>query len=136
MNKSAYVAAKHGVVGFTKVCRSPSEYLPIQPHSTFTISFCFFQVVALENAKRNVTANCVCPGFVLTPLVSKQIEDRAKANNVSFETEKFNFLNEKQPSGEFVTPQELGELTAFLASDAAGQVRGAAWNMDGGWAAQ
>lgn len=83
-----------------------------------------------------MTANCVCPGFVLTPLVSKQIEDRAKANNVSFETEKFNFLNEKQPSGEFVTPQELGELTAFLASDAAGQVRGAAWNMDGGWAAQ
>jgi 3-hydroxybutyrate dehydrogenase len=111
VNKSAYVASKHGVVGFTKV-------------------------VALENAKTGVTANSICPGFVLTPLVSKQIEDRAKANGVSFETEKSNFLNEKQPSQEFVTPRELGELAAFLSTDAARQVRGVAWNMDGGWVAQ
>jgi|EP01033_Poteriospumella_lacustris_P007965 3-hydroxybutyrate dehydrogenase len=111
VHKSAYVASKHGVVGFTKV-------------------------VALENAKTGVTANCICPGFVLTPLVSKQIEDRAKANGVTFETEKSNFLNEKQPSQEFVTPRELGELAAFLSTDAAKQVRGVAWNMDGGWVAQ
>mmetsp|Transcript_48517 Transcript_48517/g.35708 ORF Transcript_48517/g.35708 Transcript_48517/m.35708 type:complete len:264 (+) Transcript_48517:33-824(+) len=111
VNKSAYVASKHGVVGFTKV-------------------------VALENAKTGVTANCICPGFVLTPLVSKQIEDRAKANGVSFETEKANFLNEKQPSQEFVTPRELGELAVFLSTESARQIKGAAYNMDGGWLAQ
>lgn len=111
VHKSAYCASKHGVIGFTKV-------------------------VALENAKTGVTANSICPGFVLTPLVNKQIEDRAKAAGVTFEESKAKFLNEKQPSEEFVTPAQLGELAAFLCTDAAGQVRGAAWNMDGGWYAQ
>lgn len=109
--KAAYVAAKHGVVGFTKV-------------------------VALENAKSQITANCICPGFVLTPLVSKQIEDRAKAAGQPFESYKATFLNEKQPSEEFVTPEQLGELAVFLSSDAAAQVKGVAWAMDGGWTAQ
>lgn len=109
--KSAYVAAKHGLVGFTKV-------------------------VALETATTGITCNAICPGWVLTPLVQKQIDGRAAQQGISVEAAKKALLAEKQPSGEFVTPEELGELAAFLASDAASQVRGAAWNMDGGWLAQ
>lgn len=109
--KSAYVAAKHGIVGFTKV-------------------------VALENATTGITCNAICPGWVLTPLVQKQIEARAATQGISIEEAKKNLLGEKQPSGEFVTPEQLGELAVFLSSDAAIQVRGAAWNMDGGWLAQ
>jgi len=109
--KSAYVAAKHGIVGFTKV-------------------------VALETAHTGITCNAICPGWVLTPLVQKQVDARATQQNISNDEAKRNLLSEKQPSGEFVTPEQLGELALFLSSDAASQVRGVAWNMDGGWVAQ
>lgn len=109
--KSAYVAAKHGLVGFTKV-------------------------TALETAQTGVTCNAICPGWVLTPLVQKQVDDRAKREGISVEQAKNALLAEKQPSGEFVTPEELGALAVFLSSPAANQVRGVAWNMDGGWTAQ
>ncbi|WP_420993774.1 3-hydroxybutyrate dehydrogenase [Cupriavidus sp. 30B13] len=109
--KSAYVAAKHGIVGFTKV-------------------------TALETAQTGITANAICPGWVLTPLVQKQVEARAQKAGIAVEQAKQELVIEKQPSGQFVTPEELGALAVFLASDAARQVRGAAWNMDGGWVAQ
>lgn len=108
--KSAYVAAKHAVVGLTKV-------------------------IALENAQTNITCNALCPGWVLTPLVQQQIDQRI-ASGIAPEVARDTLLGEKQPSGEFVTPEQLGALTLFLCSDAASQVRGAAWNMDGGWVAQ
>ncbi|MEX7939375.1 3-hydroxybutyrate dehydrogenase [Klebsiella pneumoniae] len=107
--KSAYVAAKHAVVGLTKT-------------------------VALETARSGITCNAICPG-VLTPLVQQQIDKRI-AEGVDPEQASAQLLAEKQPSGEFVTPQQLGEMALFLCSDAAAQVRGAAWNMDGGWVAQ
>ena len=110
-NKSAYVAAKHGVVGLTKS-------------------------VALETAGTGVTCNAICPGWVLTPLVQKQIDDRAAALKVSADEARRGLLGEKQPSMEFVTPEQLGALAVFLCSDAGAQVRGAAWNVDGGWYAQ
>lgn len=109
--KSAYVAAKHGIVGLTKV-------------------------IALENAHTGITCNAICPGWVLTPLVQKQVDARAAANKISVDQAKKELLMEKQPSGEFVTPEELGAMAVFLCSPAANQVRGAAWNMDGGWLAQ
>jgi 3-hydroxybutyrate dehydrogenase len=109
--KVAYVAAKHGVVGLTKT-------------------------VALETAQTGITCNAICPGWVLTPLVQKQIDERAARENIAIEAAKKSLLGEKQPSLEFVTPQQLGELAVFLCSDAAAQVRGVAWNMDGGWVAQ
>lgn len=108
--KSAYVAAKHGVVGFTKS-------------------------LALETARTGITANTICPGWVLTPLVQPQIDKRI-ADGVPPEHAREQLLAEKQPSGEFVTPEQLGELALFLCSDSAVNVRGAAWNMDGGWVAQ
>ena len=109
--KAAYVAAKHGIVGFTKV-------------------------TALENAQTGVTANAICPGWVLTPLVQKQIDARAEKEKITAEQAKVELLGEKQPSLEFVTPEQLGGLAVFLCSPAADEVRGVAWNMDGGWAAQ
>ncbi|MDD1016331.1 3-hydroxybutyrate dehydrogenase [Pseudomonas rubra] len=108
--KAAYVAAKHGVIGLTKV-------------------------VGLETATSNVTCNAICPGWVLTPLVQKQIDDRA-ANGVDPQQAQHDLLAEKQPSLAFVTPEHLGELVLFLCSEAGSQVRGAAWNIDGGWLAQ
>ncbi|ELV3465365.1 3-hydroxybutyrate dehydrogenase [Enterobacter asburiae] len=108
--KSAYVAAKHGVVGFTKS-------------------------LALETARTGITANTICPGWVLTPLVQQQIDKRI-AEGVPPEQARDRLLAEKQPSGEFVTPEQLGELALFLCSEGAVNVRGAAWNMDGGWVAQ
>ncbi|HCR2014090.1 TPA: 3-hydroxybutyrate dehydrogenase [Enterobacter asburiae] len=108
--KSAYVAAKHGVVGFTKS-------------------------LALETARTGITANTICPGWVLTPLVQQQIDQRI-AEGVPPEQARDRLLTEKQPSGEFVTPEQLGELALFLCSEGAVNVRGAAWNMDGGWVAQ
>lgn len=110
VGKAAYVAAKHGVVGLTKV-------------------------VALETATSGVTCNAVCPGWVLTPLVQKQIDERI-AKGVDPQQAQQDLLAEKQPSQAFVTPQHLGELVLFLCSDAGSQVRGAAWNIDGGWLAQ
>ncbi|TAK90097.1 MAG: 3-hydroxybutyrate dehydrogenase [Burkholderiaceae bacterium] len=109
--KAAYVAAKHGIVGLTKV-------------------------VGLETARTGVTCNAICPGWVLTPLVSKQIDARAANEKISWDEAKKRLLGEKQPSMEFITPEQLGQLTLFICSDAASQLRGAAWNMDGGWAAQ
>lgn len=109
--KSAYVAAKHGIVGFTKS-------------------------VALETAQTGITSNAICPGWVLTPLVQKQIDARADKEGIPALQAKKELLMEKQPSGEFVTPDQLGALAVFLCSDAAEQVRGVAWNMDGGWVAQ
>jgi 3-hydroxybutyrate dehydrogenase len=109
--KSAYVAAKHGLVGLTKV-------------------------TALETAGTGITANAICPGWVLTPLVQKQVDERAARDGISAEQAKRALLLEKQPSGEFVTPEDLGALAVFLCSPAGNQIRGAAWNMDGGWAAQ
>ena len=109
--KSAYVAAKHGLIGLTKAG-------------------------ALETASTGVTVNAICPGFVLTPLVQKQVDARAAKDGISNDEAKKALLADKQPSGEFVTPEELGALAVFLCSDAAKQVRGVAWNMDGGWVAQ
>ncbi len=110
VGKSAYVAAKHGVIGLTKV-------------------------VGLETATTQVTCNAICPGFVLTPLVQKQIDDRAAKGGDPAAAQR-ELLAEKQPSLEFVTPEHLGELVLFLCSEAGSQVRGAAWNIDGGWLAQ
>ena len=108
---SAYVAAKHGLVGMTKS-------------------------VALETATTGVTVNAVCPGWVLTPLVQKQVDARAAAEGLSQEDAKKALLAEKQPSLQFTTPEQLGELTVFLCSEAASNLRGAAINVDGGWVAQ
>ncbi|CAH0352641.1 3-hydroxybutyrate dehydrogenase [Aquabacterium sp. CECT 9606] len=109
--KSAYVAAKHGLVGLTKS-------------------------VALETATTGVTVNAICPGWVLTPLVQKQIEAKAEREGVSVEDAQRGLLGEKQPSLQFVTPAQLGDLAVFLCSSAGDNVRGVAWNMDGGWLAQ
>ena len=109
--KSAYVAAKHGIVGLTKV-------------------------TALETATTGITCNAICPGWVLTPLVQKQVDARAAQAGVSNEEAKKQLLAEKEPSLQFTTPEELGELAVFFCSDAGRNVRGVAWNMDGGWAAQ
>ena len=109
--KSAYVTAKHGIVGFTKS-------------------------VALETATTGITVNAICPGWVLTPLVQKQIDDRARKEGISVEQAKINLLAEKQPSLQFTTPEELGGLAVFLCSPQANNVRGVAWNVDGGWVAQ
>jgi 3-hydroxybutyrate dehydrogenase len=109
--KSAYVAAKHGLVGLTKA-------------------------VALETATTGVTVNAICPGWVLTPLVQKQIEAKAEREGVSIEEAQRGLLGEKQPSLQFVTPAQLGDLAVFMCSSAGDNVRGVAWNMDGGWLAQ
>ena len=109
--KSAYVAAKHGIVGLTKV-------------------------TALETAQTGVTCNAICPGWVLTPLVQKQVDARAEKDQVSNDEAKKRLLSEKQPSGEFVSPEQLAALAVFFCSPAASQIRGVAWNMDGGWVAQ
>lgn len=110
-NKSAYVAAKHAVVGMTKVA-------------------------ALELANTGITANAICPGWVLTPLVEKQIRDRAAANGTSVEAENKALLSEKQPLHEFTTPEQIGALAAFLASDDARTITGTPISIDGGWTAQ
>ena len=109
--KSAYVAAKHGIVGLTKV-------------------------TALETATTGITANAICPGWVLTPLVQKQVDAKAAAHGLTNEEATKLLLGEKEPSMQFTTPDELGELAVFFCSTAANNVRGVAWNMDGGWAAQ
>ncbi|MBB1628203.1 3-hydroxybutyrate dehydrogenase [Achromobacter sp. UMC71] len=110
-NKSAYVAAKHGVVGFTKV-------------------------TALETAGQGITANAICPGWVRTPLVEKQISALAEKNGVDQETAARELLSEKQPSLQFVTPEQLGGTAVFLASDAAAQITGTTVSVDGGWTAR
>lgn len=92
--------------------------------------------MALETATTGVTCNAICPGWVLTPLVQQQIDDRAAAQHLDIATAKRALLGEKQPSLEFVTTEQLGALAVFLCSDAGAQIRGAAWNIDGGWYAQ
>ncbi len=109
--KSAYVAAKHGIVGLTKVA-------------------------ALETATTGITVNAICPGWVLTPLVQKQVDARALRDGVSNDDAKRALLAEKEPSMQFTTPEELAELALFFCSPAANNVRGVAWAMDGGWTAQ
>ena len=111
VEKSAYVAAKHGVIGLTKA-------------------------VALETATTGITCNAICPGWVLTPLVQKQIDDRAQREGIAVEQAKVGLLGEKQPSGEFATPEQIGAVCVFLCSDAAAQIRGVALPVDGGWLAQ
>ncbi|MEM6889178.1 MAG: 3-hydroxybutyrate dehydrogenase [Pseudomonadota bacterium] len=108
--KSAYVTAKHGIVGLTKT-------------------------IALEAAEFGVTCNAVCPGYVLTPLVEKQIPDTAKARCISEEEVKRDVLLAAQATKEFVTVEQLGALCAFLSSDAAAQITGTAMPVDGGWTA-
>ena len=110
-HKAAYVAAKHGILGLTKV-------------------------VALDTAGSGVTCNAICPGFVLTPLVQKQIDDRAAASGRGVEAEMLALVAEKQPSKAFATPAQIGGLACFLCSPAADQMTGAALPIDGGWTAQ
>jgi 3-hydroxybutyrate dehydrogenase len=109
--KSAYVAAKHGIVGLTKA-------------------------TALELATTGVTVNAICPGWVLTPLVQKQVDARALRDGLSNAEATKALLGEKQPSLQFTTPEQLGELAAFLCAPAGDNVRGVAWAVDGGWTAQ
>ena len=109
--KSAYVAAKHGIVGLTKVG-------------------------ALETATTGVTVNAICPGWVLTPLVQKQVDARAQRDGLSNEDAQRALLAEKEPSMQFTTPEQLAELALFFCSPAADNTRGVAWAMDGGWTAQ
>src|SRR5262249_36123737 len=109
--KVAYVAAKHGIVGLTKV-------------------------VAIEAGNFGVTCNAICPGWVLTPLVQKQIDAQAAATKITPEQAKHDLLAEKQPMLEFSTPEHLGQLVLFLSSDGAATMTGAALSMDGGWVAQ
>ena len=109
--KVAYVAAKHGIVGMTKV-------------------------VALETATTGITVNAICPGWVLTPLVQKQIDDRAAKEGIPVEQATKELLGEKEPSLQFTTTEQLGGLAVFLCSPAADNIRGVAWAADGGWTAQ
>ena len=109
--KLPYVAAKHGIVGMTKV-------------------------VALENANDNITCNAICPGWVLTPLVQKQIDDRAAKEAISPEVAAKEMLSEKQPSQRFATPEQMGAAVAFLCSDAGSSITGVSLPIDGGWTAQ
>ena len=94
------------------------------------------KVVALETARTGITCNAICPGWVLTPLVQKQIDDRASRERIPVEQAKLDLLGEKQPSLEFATPDQIGALAVFLCSEAAGQIRGAALPVDGAWTAQ
>jgi 3-hydroxybutyrate dehydrogenase len=109
--KAAYVTAKHGLVGLTKV-------------------------IAIETANSGITCNAICPGWVLTPLVKQQIEARATAQGVSFQQAHDDLLREKQPMLQYTTPEKIGGLTVFLCSDSASTMTGAALSIDGGWTAQ
>jgi 3-hydroxybutyrate dehydrogenase len=110
-SKSAYVASKHGLIGLTKA-------------------------VALETATTGIAVNAICPGWVLTPLVQLQVDARAAKDGVDAEEAKRRLLAEKQPSLRFTTPEQIGEMALFLCSPAADNIRGAAFNLDGGWLAQ
>lgn len=108
--KAAYVAAKHGVVGLTKT-------------------------TALEAAGKGVTCNAICPGYVLTPIVEKQIPDQMKTHNMDRETVIKEVMLSRQPSGEFATVEQMGGTAVFLCSDAAAQITGTTISVDGGWTA-
>ncbi len=109
--KSAYVASKHGIIGLTKV-------------------------IALETAQSFITCNAICPGWVHTPLVEKQIDAQAKEQNISLNESAKRLIQEKQPSLEFVTVEQIGEATVFLALPAASQMTGTTLTIDGGWTAR
>lgn len=111
VQKAAYVAAKHGLVGLTKV-------------------------IALENAEKGITCNAICPGWVDTPLIQQQIQDLAARDKISLEDGRRRLVGAKQPSQAFVQPAQLGALAVFLCSEAAAQLTGAALPVDGGWTAQ
>ena len=108
--KSAYIAAKHGVVGLSKT-------------------------VALETAGQGITCNAICPGYVLTPLVEAQIPDQMKVHNMDRETVIKQVMLQRQPSGQFATVEQLGGTVVFLCSPAADQITGTAISVDGGWTA-
>ena len=110
-NKAAYVAAKHGIVGLTKV-------------------------IALENAESNITCNAICPGWVYTPLVQKQIADKAKAENITEQQAADLMLGEKQPNKKFITTDQLGAFAVFLAGENGASMTGEIITMSGGWLAQ
>ena len=111
VNKAAYVAAKHGIVGLTKA-------------------------TALETATSGITCNAICPGWVRTPLALKQVQDRAQALGIDEQEATRLCLGEKEPSMQFTTTQDIGQLALFFCSPAAANVRGVTWAMDGGWTAQ
>lgn len=111
VNKAGYVSAKHGLMGLTKV-------------------------VALENAGKGITCNAICPGWVLTPLVQKQIEMRAEKQAISLQQAERELLIEKEPSGKFTSIEEIAALAVFLCSDAAKNMTGVPISNDGGWTAQ
>lgn len=106
--KSAYVASKHGIIGLTKV-------------------------VALETATNNITCNAICPGWVDTPLMRKQVDEKAKTLGVSFDQAMLDMVSEKQPSQKCATPHDIGELCVFLSRPEAAQITGASYTIDGGW---
>lgn len=107
-HKVAYISAKHGLVGLTKV-------------------------VALETALDHITVNAICPGWVLTPLVQQQLDEKMKAQGISLEQAKHELLFEKHPTLQFVRPEDIADLVFFLCSESAHQVTGASWTIDGGW---
>lgn len=109
--KAAYVSAKHGLIGLTKV-------------------------TAIETANQGITCNAICPGWVLTPLVSQQIEARARSEGVPFERAREDLVREKQPMLDYTTPEKIGAFAVFLCSEAASTITGAALSIDGGWVAQ
>ncbi len=111
VNKAAYVAAKHGVVGLTKVA-------------------------ALENAANGITVNSICPGWVSTPLIQSQIDDIAEARGIAIEQAKKELITAKQPRPQMAETSEIGELALFLCSDAAQGITGISLPIDGGWTAQ
>ena len=111
VDKSAYVASKHGIMGFTKA-------------------------VALETATTGVTCNAICPGWVLTPLVQQQVDALATRDQLSNEDASVKLLGDKQPSQTFTSPEQLGALAVYLCSDAACNMRGVGLPVDGGWLAQ
>jgi 3-hydroxybutyrate dehydrogenase len=111
LNKCAYVAAKHGLVGLTKV-------------------------IALESANSGITSNAICPGWVLTPLVQRQIGAKAVEQGIPLDQAAAALLAEKQPAQRFTTVEEIGALVVFLCGDAAANITGASLTIDGGWTAQ
>jgi len=110
VNKSAYVAAKHGIVGFTKAC-------------------------ALENARCGVTVNAICPGFILTPLIQRQIDIISEKKGLSNDEASRALIEEKQPTAAFGHPEDIGALATFMCTENARQITGASYTMDGGWTA-
>jgi 3-hydroxybutyrate dehydrogenase len=109
--KSAYVASKHGIIGLTKV-------------------------LALEGAPFGITCNAICPGYVKTPLVEKQIVDQAKAHGISEKEVETKIMLAKQPLKEFINADSISDMCLFLASENANQVTGSSISLDGGWTAQ